>query len=53
MTPSWTKQDVLLFEECASGPGLPYDGSPLCEQTDLDYDNDVDQADFGLFSDAS
>jgi len=38
--------DLILFESCASGPGMhPAVG---CEDRDLDRDNDVDQADFGI-----
>lgn len=36
--------DLVLFEECASGPFVPY--APECDTADFDCDNDVDQDDF-------
>ncbi|MDM8004527.1 MAG: SUMF1/EgtB/PvdO family nonheme iron enzyme [Phycisphaerae bacterium] len=43
--------DLQAFEDCGSGPGMPYPGgaSPDCSPFDRDIDGDVDQADFGLF----
>jgi hypothetical protein len=41
-------QDLDLFEDCASGPGVASNDSEICQFTDLDYDGDVDQADFAL-----
>jgi hypothetical protein len=41
--------DYILFAACASGPDVPHDGTPLCQQADADDDNDVDHADFGPF----
>ncbi len=41
--------DLDVFELCASGPGIPHDDSPACQNADLDPDNDVDQADFSIF----
>lgn len=41
--------DLGMFETCASGPGIPHGGSPVCLRTDFDTDNDVDQSDFALF----
>lgn len=39
--------DFLLFEECGSGPSVPYaDG---CEIADFDSDQDVDQNDFATY----
>jgi hypothetical protein len=38
--------DVLVFESCASGPGIPYGGD--CGMCDFDDDADVDQADFAI-----
>ena len=38
-------QDLQLFNDCFSGPGVPYAGN--CAAADLDGDNDVDMADFG------
>jgi hypothetical protein len=40
--------DVAAFTDCASGPGVPHDGSPDCQAADLDDDGDVDQSEFGL-----
>lgn len=40
--------DLDMFEVCASGPGVPHSGTPVCGRADLDPDGDVDQADFGL-----
>lgn len=34
------------FEVCAAGPAIP--AAAGCEPDDLDYDNDVDQTDFGM-----
>ncbi len=39
--------DVLYFESCATGPGVPQN-APNCVNADLDGDADVDQSDFGL-----
>ncbi len=39
--------DLALLGSCASGPAIPHDGAPLCQQADLDDDSDVDQDDFG------
>ena len=39
--------DLILFDTCASAPGVPV--SPDCTTYDLDPDNDVDQLDFSLF----
>jgi hypothetical protein len=41
--------DLQLFETCASGPGIPQNGSPICLVADLDRDGDVDQSDFAVF----
>lgn len=41
--------DYSPFEDCASGPGIPHNGTTLCQQADLDGDDDVDQTDFGVF----
>lgn len=48
------QDDVIIFEACAAGPGIPYpDACPLMPDTqgrvaaDFDGDGDVDQADFG------
>jgi len=53
--------DVLIFTQCSSGPGVGYDpqalppGCPLVPDTDghiaadFDADGDVDQSDFGEF----
>ncbi len=40
-------QDLTLFSGCMTGPG---NGPPAagCEEADINTDNDVDQADFGL-----
>ena len=35
------------FEQCASGPTIPYGIG--CQGKDFDDDNDVDQSDFGIF----
>ena len=40
--------DLELFVGCASGPGAPHNGSPLCHEADFDGDADVDQDDFGI-----
>ena len=40
--------DLELFVSCASGPGAPHNGSPLCHEADFDADADVDQDDFGI-----
>lgn len=39
--------DDALFNQCASGPGVPYAAG--CELRDGDGDGDVDQSDFGKF----
>ena len=39
------QSDYALFEQCASGPGVPYAAG--CGMRDGDGDGDVDQADFG------
>lgn len=39
--------DLLLFEACASGPGIP--PGPNCGRYDLDNDTDIDQSDFAVF----
>ena len=43
------EKDSHIFATCATGPGVPHDGSETCQQADLDHDNDVDQSDFGMF----
>ncbi len=40
--------DADLFETCASGPGIPHKGTPLCIKADLEPDGDVDQMDFSV-----
>ena len=40
--------DMDIFETCASGPGIPHSGTPLCQTVDFDGDSDVDQLDFGV-----
>jgi hypothetical protein len=40
--------DMVLFEACASGPGIGRSGTAICVQADFDGDNDVDQLDFGV-----
>lgn len=39
--------DLMLFEECASGPSVPL--APGCDHADFDGDFDVDQDDFAIF----
>ena len=39
--------DYVIFEACASGPGVPHDLD--CEDRDYDGDLDVDQEDFAVF----
>lgn len=39
--------DAMLFEDCASGTGIP--APTECADRDFDADGDVDQADFGVF----
>lgn len=39
--------DVLLFEDCASGPAVA--AQPQCVYLDFDGDADIDQADFAVF----
>jgi hypothetical protein len=41
--------DLAIFESCASGPGVPGQGTPTCQAADRDSDNDVDQIDFAVF----
>jgi hypothetical protein len=41
--------DLAVFETCASGPGVPHNGTEICQQVDVDADNDVDQVDFAIF----
>jgi acetyl esterase/lipase len=41
------QSDFGVFQQCLSGPSVPFD--PGCEFADFDQDNDVDQCDFGLF----
>jgi hypothetical protein len=41
------EDDLDIFETCSLGPAIPHDGTPTCQQTDLDFDGDVDQNDFG------
>jgi hypothetical protein len=41
--------DFNLFESCASGPGIPHDGSVLSQIADFDFDGDIDQSDFAEF----
>ena len=43
------KDDLDLFEDCASGPGIHHGGSLTCERSDFDHDGDVDHTDFGVF----
>jgi hypothetical protein len=38
--------DLVLFEDCVSGPAIPVGEG--CGNADFDEDNDADQADFGL-----
>lgn len=40
--------DVVLFETCASAPGIPHSGAAMCPRVDFDADGDVDQLDFGV-----
>lgn len=40
--------DLHVLEDCASGPGVPHDGSATCKEADLDADNDIDQVDFSI-----
>jgi len=40
--------DLEVLEECASGPGIPHDGTLACQITDFDTDGDVDQSDFAV-----
>ena len=41
--------DLAVFEACASGPGVPHQGTPTCQTADSENDNDVDQTDFSVF----
>ena len=41
--------DLTIFMGCATGPEIPHDGSPNCQQADANTDTDVDQSDFGIF----
>jgi hypothetical protein len=41
-------QDLQRFEDCASGPAVPY-GEPCCESVDFDHDGDVDHDNYLLF----
>jgi uncharacterized delta-60 repeat protein len=43
------RDDLAIFETCASGPGIHHNGSETCLRADLDGDQDVDQADFAIF----
>ncbi len=43
------QEDFDVFQSCASGPGIPHDGSRKCQQADFDRDGDVDQDDFAVF----
>jgi hypothetical protein len=40
--------DLSLFESCASGPGIPFNGTDLCKKVDFDTDGHVDQTDFAV-----
>ena len=42
-----TLADLLLFQDCLTGPDVPYPTG--CEEADLDLDADVDLADFAVF----
>lgn len=42
------QDDLSIFESCASGPGIPHPGSPICQKADADNDGDVDQEDFAV-----
>ncbi|MGQ9651433.1 MAG: hypothetical protein ACUVXJ_15095 [Phycisphaerae bacterium] len=42
------ENDMVLFETCASGPGIAHSGTAECERVDFDADNDVDQSDFSI-----
>ena len=42
-------QDLTGFEACASGPGVPHNGTPTCAGLDSAADGDVDQVDFAIF----
>ena len=39
--------DFNLFLSCASGSGVPHNGTALCQKADFDGDGDVDPDDFG------
>jgi hypothetical protein len=39
--------DFTMFTDCARGPAIAYPAG--CTQADLDFDNDVDAGDFGIF----
>ncbi|GMU24606.1 MAG: hypothetical protein AMXMBFR13_46800 [Phycisphaerae bacterium] len=41
--------DLGLWQQCASGPGLPRPNTAICQAADVDDDGDVDQEDFGRF----
>lgn len=41
------RDDLDVFESCASGPAVPFVGD--CAKADFDLDSDVDQADFAVF----
>lgn len=42
------EDDMILFEACASGPGVPHRGTAECQRVDFDTDSDVDQSDFSI-----
>ena len=42
------EDDIDILESCSLGPAVLHDGTPTCQQTDLDGDSDVDANDFGL-----
>ncbi|MBI4579136.1 MAG: hypothetical protein HY718_05495, partial [Planctomycetes bacterium] len=40
--------DVDILAGCASGPAVAHDGTPQCQIADIDFDQDVDDADFAI-----
>jgi len=38
--------DLTTFISCASGPAVPHNGTPTCQDADFDQDGDVDTSDF-------
>lgn len=40
------QDDLMLFEDCASGASIDHDGTSTCLQADFDGDGDVDAADY-------